>query len=309
MTAPGSENKFRDFHRLDLQYLKSMTADGRLSEPVAGRYLDYIEMRLNDNTDLIYSDYLEYYIFFEAANSGVLTAFTYDLKTGRIMQQFGLFAAYVLELIKEYLPEPGGDSLQTKVVYNNEQYNYWRRHFLYKDSEYLLGLMYPVKTDITDRIRRLEQVFQRYYLPRSLHSDRRYMNLFTGVNEEVMQKIAPVLKEKKPVTFTYFRFEPFRKYVKLTGEHFATRIVEDLAEALKAKLKSEDTCYILNPREYLIVSLNCEKSIMQKRFHKQIFQVHSLILNYNTRFSTYKTPVESLSEIWKEIADVNTYTV
>ena len=107
--------------------------------------------------------------------------------------------------------------------------------------------------------------------------------------------------EKKPVTFTVFRFENFQKYIELAGEYFGREIISELVKQITTKLKQDDTCYVIAPREYLIVSVNCEKSILEKRFHREIFQIKSLILNYDVKFTTRRLPINDLSLIWNEI--------
>jgi len=296
--------KYREFHKPNLDYLYALVSEAKIPLAMAENLLDYWEMRLSDSRDSLYHEYFEYYLFFESMNAGILSLFIYDKFNSRVLHQYGVLSSTIPDLIQEIeTSSPGyGKLLEKTFDYKEGKYLFGRIDIEYEGKEYILGMVYPPRLFAEKKLHRLEKVFIRYYLPEALRPDTRFLNFYSSLNDFVMELVNPVLREKRPVTFTYFKFEEFRKYTKLTGESFATELVNSLAEEIKNHLKSEDMIYIINPREYLIVSLNCEAEIMKSRFHRMIFQIKSLILNYNVRFTTWKVPVDDLSTIWNDIA-------
>lgn len=302
--------KYRDFHKVNLTYLEELISSGSLSEEVASKLLDYWQLRFEDERDPFYSDYFEYYLFFEAINAGVLLVFIYESSEKKVLHQYGIMLSAVPEIIRftqaDHKESQGRNIAEfSDFNFQGSQYTLWRRHIQFENNDLFLCAMLPRNLKVAARLQRIHDVFLRYYLPESLHADRRFMDFFSALNQHIIQKITPVIADNRPVTFTYFKFEEYDKYISFAGENFATVLVKELTREITNRLKQEDRCYIINPREYLIVSLNCEKEIMEKRFHRLIFQIKSLILGYRVRYTTWKMPITGLPKIWKEIAIID----
>ncbi len=312
MAEVESQPIYADFHKIDLGYLRDLLEKNKVSEKVARKLLDYWEMRITEERDPLYSSYFEYYLFFESINSGILSAFVYDLGHQQVKHQYGVLAATTVQILQS-IREQDTQKFLAKIEqgyidifdYQGEKLSLYLKSIEFGKRTYVIGILYPLNLKINDKLERLVSVFQRYYLPDVFQPDHRFLPLFHELNQAVMSEVTEPLEKKQPVTFTYFKFESFRKYIDLAGEHFASEIVGGLVEQLTTRLKKQDYCYVLNPREYLIVSLNCDKEIIQKRYHRALFQIKSLLLSYQVNYTTKTSPIEDLTSIWHEIATVD----
>lgn len=300
---------YENFHERDLSYLKNLLSTAQINPNLAKNLIEYWEMRLDDPRDSIYHDYFEYYLFFECLNAGIIMVFIYDKNTKKVLHQYGILLGAITEIIRlteeELKQEDGNIPEYVPFFFQNQSFQLWRKYIVFQQNELYLCALMPSALRPTNRLKRLQSVFLRYYLPESLKSDLRFLDSYFHINKEICQSIAPVLREARPVTFTYFRFEDFSKYIALGGENFANSIVRTLNQEITSRLKHEDRAYILSPRDYLVVSLNCEKELMEKRFHRMMFQIQTLILSYRVRYSTYNSPIVDLTPIWKDIAIVD----
>ena len=298
------EALYGNFHQISLDYLHDIHKTKSLSSGLLEKLLNYWELRLSDQRDPLYYYYFEYYLFFESINSGIVCSFIFNEQNNRIMHQYGVLTSSIPDIIKRLKEQIQNDSsAQPDLEYktSDDTLSLWFKRIRFRDGNFILAALFPANVNIHARLTRMEKVFVRFYLPDSLHPENRFHDFFSRINEQIVPQISPFLEEGKPVTFTYFKFERFQKFVTIGGESFAAELITGLAYELTSHLKKSDRCYVLNPREYLIISTNCEKEIMQKRFHRMIFQVKSLILNYKVRYTTWRIPIEDVALHWKDI--------
>ena len=308
MAKQKAEPGYDKFHNINLDYLRETVNSGKVSIEKIEKLLNYWKARITDSKDLLYHNYFEYYLFFESIHCGILSTFVYEMNAKEIKHQYGIIYSAVIEIIervesqniKDYLLSRK-NGLSEEFDFQGDQLRTWLRAVEFGNTVYLIGVIYPSGLDINKNLQRFENVFKHFYLPDIFEPDLRTLPLFIEVNKDIIKKIEKYLQYKKPVTFTVFQFEDFNKYIKLAGEHFGREIISELVKQITGKLKQDDTYYVLSPREYLIVSVNCEKSILEQRFHRETFQIKSLLLNYQVKFTTRRLPINDLSLIWNEI--------
>ncbi|MCS6983930.1 MAG: hypothetical protein NZM25_02230 [Leptospiraceae bacterium] len=294
----------QEFDQIDFSYLEALVTKYQLSPALAQNLVNYWEMRIKDPRDSIYHHYFEYYLFFESIQSGIILVFIYEKHTKKVLHQYGILVGAIPEIIRQTQEEidDGSISETQSFFFHEHHFQLWRRFIRYHDHELYLCAVLPPGPLNRDKLHRLYKIFLRYYLPESLYPDRRFLEFFPSLNQEICEKTAPALQSGRAVTFTYFRFEDLNKYIVLGGESFGEFLVNGIRDEITARLKHEDSIYILSPRDYLIVSLNCEKEIMERRFYRMIFQLRSLILSYRVKYTTYKAPIRDLTFAWKDIA-------
>ena len=289
MAERKAEPRYDKFHDINLDYLRETVNSGKVSIKKIEKLLDYWKAKITNSKDLLYHNYFEYYLFFESI-------------------QYGIISSAVIEIIervesrniKDYLLSKK-NGLSEEFDFQGDQLRTWLCAVEFGNTIYLIGVIYPSGLNINKNLQRFENVFKHFYLPNIFEPDLRILPLFIEVNKDIVKKIEKYLRYKKPVTFTVFQFEDFNKYIKLAGEHFGREIISTLVKQITDKLKQDDTYYVLSPREYLIVSVNCEKSILEQRFHRETFKIKSLLLNYEVKFTTRRLPINDLSLIWNEI--------
>lgn len=308
MAEQKAKPLYDKFHNINLDYLKETVNSGKVSIEKIEKLLDYWEIRIADSKDLLYHNYFEYYLLFESIHCVFLSTFVYEMNSKEMKHQYGIISSAVIEIIervesrniKDYLLNRK-NGLSEEFGFQGDQLRTWLRAVEFGNTVYLIGAIYPSGLDINKNLHRFENVLKHFYLPEIFEPDLRTLPLFSELNKDIVKKIEKYLQYKKPITFTVFRFEGFHKYIKLAGEYFGREIISELVKQITSKLKQDDTCYVLSPREYLIVSVNCEKSILENRFYKETFQVKSLLLNYEVKFTTRRLPINDLSLIWNEI--------
>lgn len=291
---------YADFHMIDLSHIRDLLKTGRLSPRLTEKLLSYWELRLQDSRDPIFHEYIEYYIFFESVRAGILNVLFFDISTGKIMHNYGIFSSAGPGILRHITATPNLPEISRYVILE-ESYNLWIEKVDYLKKQYIIAAVFPEGHEIREHMRRMSLVFRRYYLPGVFENDDRYNNAFSHAEEEILKKIKPVLQMGQPVTFSRFVFEPLEKYVKLAGENFAQELVNELYMEITEKLKHDDKCYVLSPREYVIVSVNCEKEIMEKRFYRAAFHSKSLLLSYKSDFLEFRKPVADLSVVWQNL--------
>lgn len=303
------EGLYRDFHNIDLSHLKAMVRENRIDETVVRLLLAYWRRRIEDPNDAIYSRYMEYYLFFEALRALFLSVFVYDMKTGTVGHSYGIFPALSPAVYAAVSADThSNDAGVIDFEHNGRNYSLHYLRSGYHDQEYTIAALALKDTAITDNLRRLKYVFERFYLPSGFSRDDRVTPLFTHTENLVVEWITPTLARKQPVTFTYLYFESLTKYVGLTGEFFAQEMLDELQKDVHRILKETDRSIVLSTREILIVSLNCDEEVLRKRFSHAYFHAKSLLLSYQVNFFTLTSPVVELHSLWNNITANIAYT-
>lgn len=297
------QTQYRNFHEISIDYLKKIIQTQSVPEPVLAKLLQYWESRLSNKEDPLFNDYFEYYLFFEFINSGILCSIIYDEKRKQIQHQYGILSDAISDILEKVnaISKRKQNRFIYPYIHNDHEFSMWLKRITSFDKSYLLVSIFPKNLNIEKRLDRFERVFVRYYIPDSLRPEKRFYHYFSNLKNKLIPDMNKFLIKKEPVTFTYFKFQSFNKYIYIGGESLGAELITGLAYQLTSRLKSGDRCYILNPREYLIVSFNCEKDIMEKRFNKLIFQVNSLILNYNVNYFTCRKKIDDIADYWSEI--------
>lgn len=302
------QDLYRDFHKIDLTHLKELAQGGKIDPQLADSLISYWQKRLDDKNDAIYSRYMEYYLFFESLRALFLAVFIFDMKSGDAAHSYGIFPTLASSI---FATISGGPRNAAGVVDFDHKGRQYALHFLhsgYHEQEYTIAALAIKDNSISENMMRLKYVFERFYLPSSFSKDSRIGVLFTETANVIAEMANPTLARKQPVTFTYLYFESLTKYVGLAGESFAKGLIEELKEDVYRVLKDTDRIIILSTREMLIVSLNCEKDILQKRFAGTYFHAKSLLLSYKTHFHTVHSPLLDLHSLWDDITGNLAYT-
>ncbi|MDH5719050.1 MAG: hypothetical protein OEZ13_00365 [Spirochaetia bacterium] len=309
MSDSQKEILHADFQKADFKYLIRLQRENKLSQEICERLLDYYKSRISNKSDKIYTNYFEYYLFFEFINSAVIGAFFYGIEEKDVFLQYGILNDVKSEILKTLKKKVNFVAEEKKEIDETLDFLYHSENFACRlkkvtslEKEYVLIVLYPKALDIRDRLERLERVFLRYYLPDTFKADKRFSPLFEDVNKTILEKINPALENDQPVTFSFYKFENFEKYMEFGGEFFSRQLIGEIQKEFISRMKATDKCFILSPREYLIVSVNCEIDDIKDRFSKMAFKAKSLILAYKVKYSTFFEPIEHLSEKWKQIS-------
>lgn len=294
---------YLDFHNIDLSHLKSLAAEKKIDAVLVEALLNYWSKRLDDKNDAIYSRYIEYYLFFESLRALFFAVFIFDMKNGSTRHSYGIFPALAPAIFSTIATGEKNTAGLMDFDYNGQKYALHYLHSGYHEQDYTIAALALKEMPIGDNLMRLKYVFERFYLPSSFSKDNRIALLFPEVQNLIAEMVNPTLAQKQPVTFSYLYFESLTKYVGLAGENFAKGLLEELQLDVHRILKDTDRSIILSTREILIVSLNCEEDIMKKRFASAYFHAKSLLLSFQIKFHTIRTPVTDLHAIWDDITE------
>lgn len=298
------ENKglYRDFHHIDLSHLRQLVQEKKVESNIVQNLLAYWQRRLDDKNDAVYSQYMEYYLFFESLRALFLAVFIFDMKNAMTRHSYGIFPALSPAIFESISTGLNADTGVMNFEHNGHEYALHYIRSGYHDQEYTIAALALKDIAIEDNLRRMQYVFERYYLPSSFSRDERVGNLFPAVEKLVTEWIRLPLADGQPVTFTYLYFESLTKYVGLAGEHFAQDLLRELKQAVHRILKDTDRSLVLSTREILILSVNCEEEIMRKRFAHAYFYAKSLLLAYQANFFCVREPITDLHSIWDQIS-------
>jgi len=292
---------YKDFHKIDLSHLKQFLAENKISANVAQALLTYWKQRLEDKNDALYSRYIEYYLFFESLKALFIAVFIFDMKSGKTQHSYGIFPALapaVYNAISSGVKNADG---LLDFEYNTEKYALHYVNSGYHNEEYTIAALTLKDSIIHENLTRLKYVFERFYLPSSFSRDNRIGILFAETENLIADMANPTLARKEPVTFTYIYFESMTKYVGLGGENFARELLSELETDVHRVLKDTDRTIMLSTREILIISLNCEKEILEKRFKSTYFHAKGLLLAFQAHFHTVHAPIVELHALWDSI--------
>lgn len=298
----------RDFHKIDLAHLKELVEAGKIDPQLVDSLIVYWKKRLSDKSDAIYSRYMEYYLFFESLRALFLAVFIFDMKSGQVEHSYGIFPTLSSSIFATISGRSKNSAGVVDFDYKGLPYALHFLHSGYHEQEYTIAALAIKDNAISENMMRLKYVFERFYLPSSFSKDNRIGALFTETANVIAEMSNPTLSRKQPVTFTYLYFESLTKYVGLAGENFAKGLIEELKEDVYRILKDTDRIVILSTREMLIISLNCEKDILQKRFASTYFHAKSLLLSFKAHFHTVHQPIIDLHSMWDEITGNLAYT-
>lgn len=298
----------QNFHKIDLTHLKELVQGGKIEPQQADSLISYWQKRLADKSDAIYSRYMEYYLFFESLRALFLAVFIFDMKSGNAAHSYGIFPTLSSAIFDTVSQGPKHAAGVVDFDHKGRQYALHFLHSGYHEQEYAIAALAIKDNAISENLTRLKYVFERFYLPSSFSKDSRIGVLFTETANVIASMANPTLARKEPVTFTYLYFESLTKYVGLAGENFAKGLIEELKADVYRVLKDTDRIVILSTREMLIVSLNCEKDILQKRFAGTYFHAKSLLLSFKANFHTVHSPIIDLHLLWDDITGNLAYT-
>ncbi|MBV6492576.1 MAG: hypothetical protein LDLANPLL_00571 [Turneriella sp.] len=290
-----------DFHKIDLSHVKALIKENKINATLTENLLAYWERRLADTKDTIYSRYIEYYLFFESIKALFFATFVFDMKTGATRHSYGIFptlASVIYTSVKDTNTKETGS---LDFSHNGIEFTLHYVHSGYLEDQYAIAALSLRGSAIDENLKRMLYVFERYYAPMSFSRDERKSFLFSETEKEVKKITEKTLQEKKPVTFAYLYFESLTKYVVQSGENFARELLGELCEDVHRILKNIDHSFVLSTREILIVSLNCEKEIMEKRFARKVFHAKELLLAFQIKFHTVNEPIENLYSLWTDI--------
>lgn len=297
----ANQDIHRDFHKIDLSHLKELTSAGRVDPQIVDSLLSYWKIRLDDPRDPIYSLYIEYYLFFESLRALFLAVFIFDMNNGKAAHSYGIFPTLSPALFAAISGREKNSAGVVDFEYNGREYALHFLHSGYHEQEYTIAALAIKDNEINENMKRLKYVFERFYLPSSFSKDTRIGVLFAETENVIADMVNPTLALKQPVTFTYLYFESMTKYVGLAGENFAKGLLEELKTDVYRVLKDTDRIFVLSTREMLVISVNCEKDILQKRFAHAYFHAKSLLLSYQVNFHTVHTPIVDMHSLWDDI--------
>ncbi|MCX7632683.1 MAG: hypothetical protein N2Z22_05045 [Turneriella sp.] len=292
---------YSDFHTIDLTPLRTKLLEGKIPPQLAQDLLGYWQHRLGDKKDAIYSQYLEYYLFFESVRALFLAVFVIDLRTHTTRHSYGIFPALEASVQRALATAPNSESGALDFEHAGHHY---RLHYFrtgYHEEQLVVAALAFADADVSENLRRMRYVLERYYLPSIFSRDERLRNLFAETQNLIAQWINPVLARRQPVTFTYLHFESLAKYAAFAGEHFARELILELQQDVHRILKDIDRSVILSTREILIVSANCEEEVLRKRFAGAYFHAKSLLMAYDVHFFCLREPVVDMHTIWDQI--------
>lgn len=292
---------YHNFHAIDLSHLQKLVEQKKIDATIVQNLLAYWQRRLEDKGDAIYRNYIEYYLFFESLRALFLAVIIFDMKTGNPRHSYGIFPTLGPAILKS-VSEQHGDGVASFDHSGHEYVLHYIRSGYY-DQEYTIAALALKEMAIDENLRRMKYVFERYYLPLSFSRDERIGNFFPEVQNLIAGWINPTLKARQPVTFTYLYFESLSKYIGLAGEHFAQDLIRELQADVHRILKDTDRSIILSTREILIISLNCEEEVMQRRFAHAYFHAKSLLLAYQVNFFCVHEPAPDIHLLWDQITD------
>jgi hypothetical protein len=290
-----------DFHKIDLGHLKDLVRDGKIDTGITEALLDYWRKRIDDKNDAIYSQYIEYYLFFESLRALFLSVFIFDMKGGGTRHSYGIFPALAPVIFSTVAAGEKNAAGLMDFEYGGRSYALHYLHSGYHEQEYTIAALALKDFTIGDNLMRLKYVFERFYLPSSFSRDSRLGLLFAGAHGVILDMINPALILNQPVTFTYLYFESLTKYVGIAGENFTRELLDELRTDVHRILKDTDRSIILSTREILVVSVNCESDVLKKRFAGAYFHAKSLLLACQIHYCTIREPVVDLHPLWNDI--------
>lgn len=116
------------------------------------------------------------------------------------------------------------------------------------------------------------------YLPRNQSKEIVFLDLFQRVYERVKKTTQVMLGNGEPVTLTRIQFQSFSEYLFHMGERSYRSILSELRQYFQQRIKQRDQLYVLSPREFLLVSPQCDANVIYKRFPQRYIEARGLIL-------------------------------
>ncbi|MDH5718305.1 MAG: hypothetical protein OEZ22_11815 [Spirochaetia bacterium] len=294
-----------NFHNIDLSNIKKLLLEKQITVETTNDLINYWEEQISNKKNLIFHNYFDSYLFFELMKYSVIKVIFYDFKNDKILYKYGILNDADGEILSSVKNDGKRDEKLEKMFlfeHQNEAFGLWRRKITSHNFDYYFLALFPQELNIIVNLREISQIFLRYFLPSIYKPDNRFMPLFEDVNKAIIEKINPYLESESPVTFSFFKFETFDRYLEFGGEFFAKEVIDDILNEFSTKIKATDNFFVLSPQKYLIVSVDCESDVIKDRFKKLSFKIKSLILNFNVKYSTFYKPINHLSEKWKEIS-------
>jgi len=304
VSTKNSQKLYKDFDVINIDYLKTWIEKNYIKEEIVEELLKYWDSRLSNPRDVLYENYIDYYLFYESVNSGIALSFIYDYKKNKTMHKYGILTSSIQKIISEIKKNTIQKKENEKFIYKYHDFEFevWNQKVNYDKNSFLLCVVYPVQVDISKTLKRIENVFMKFYLTDILHPDLRFLSIFEKINNEMMVDIRQTQEKKIPITFSYLKFEKLNRYISLAGGILVSEIFKGLKENVLERLEKGDKWYVINPREYLLVSLNCREEELKKKYKRMNVKIKGLMLKYKIKFTTILDPIEDMNHIWDKIS-------
>lgn len=313
--AAESKQSYRHFHNFNLEYLKEMVQENTISLELTEQLLQYWQKRLSDADDPIYSNFFEYYLFFESLQCGILSATLLHTFDYHVVHQYGILNAAMEKVVKritqvsqEHKDEGKEFQLKEKFIFEDNFFNLWMRSFVFQSHEYVLAVLYPTHISIDKPLARIQDMFYRFYLPDTIGQDIRFLPVFEKYSRHITELCHASFqkqntREQKNVTFAFLRFKDYKKYLEHIGENYSKLILNDLQDFLEAKLDKTkgDLLVTFSTQEFLLVFFEQEYENVKAIFQHLPIRVKNMLLPYKIKVSSFNAPFHSFTSVWQEI--------
>lgn len=303
-------NPKKKLHSFHLQYLKDLIAAEKLPVETAKKLLDYWKTRLTNAEDPVYQNYFDYYLFFEAANAGILSAWVIRMSDYYVLHNYGIFKESfpkLMELVKKTKAEQNANNTEIKqtqkFTVEEQTFQLWLRSYKFHNEEYMLIVLHPTHLIIEKQLARFANTFKHFYMPESFHKDKRFFSIFSNQSQVIAEQCNHYLRQKKMVTFTHLQFESYKKDLVYIGESYSHLLLQELRSFLSEKLnmKDDDILLTIDAQRFLIISFDQNYENIKKAFRRLVIRAKSIVFPYSIKVSTYNEPIESLASVWSQI--------
>lgn len=260
--------------------------------------LEYWRERLDNPSDSIRSDFIEYVLFWESICYGLVSATFVDAQERVIGRHFGIFPeerAHEMALQQIDFPELAKEG---KVLLGEQDlyYRFFTRTGSGSECSVLVTSVHPPEHEHMVRLKRVlaSFVFQ-HCVERLPHTHNLYAHLKTEIKRVISESSA------ESVTFAYLRLENLRKYLTLGGDYFGYEILHSTLTQIYANTSREDICYVIQPGQYLIVCPGKSEEELKEKFRKIDIKIKSLLLSYQIHYFSTSIPLDDVDIIWDKL--------
>lgn len=271
--------------------------ENRVSVEFGRELLEFWRARLDDPSGLIREDFVEYCLFQESIDHGLVSATLYDTGAEKTSRHFGIFPEErAVEMLKQHFDFP---ELATQgQIFFEEQLLFFK---VFpgaggkKESSLLALSVEPLQEE---RFLYFEKILTGFEM--NPYDEYSYSNnLYLYLKEELEFVLHKT--EAKEATFVYLRLENLKKYFDYAGDYFGHEVVHMALNQIYTNVSGEIICYVMQPGQYLVLCPGKTEDELKKSLRKMTIKVKSLLLSYQVNYYSTKLPVENIDVIWEEL--------
>lgn len=281
-----------------LDYLNKLEGKGLVTKELAESLLQDWTARSAKKS----SSQLEKILLHYEASLGIVAISLYDLTKDKIMLESGIKS----DLLQKVYSKAQKNGLNVHHRIDDEfSFLYKKQKFYFKgttlERRFYLCVLTPPGIKVQRLTKYLGNVLEQLVIPHHQSNHRAYLPLFYYLTRDIPRKVNPYLSQNKPVTFSLFTFDLSPEYIEILGPNLARRILKEISKTTSKNLKQRDTLVAINLQNYIIISENCEKELLQERLSMLLIEIKGLVISFDLRMITLRKEIKKFTDVWRHL--------